>query len=74
MLGFLSKFWGPLEWGMAFKELSIFCFIYFFFQCFWGLALKFRRWGVGGFVERFFGISKFLCLTNMDIMSFELCL
>lgn len=29
---------------------------------------------MGGFVERFFGINKFLCLINMDIMSFELCL
>lgn len=34
----------------------------------------FRRGGLGGFVDRFFGNNKFLCLTNMDIMSFELCL
>lgn len=73
MLGFVLKFCGPLEWEKTFKELSIFVLFISFSNVFgvwhWNLGL-----GVGGFVDRFFSISKFLCLTNMDNMSFELCL
>lgn len=64
MLGFLSKFWGPLEWGMAFKELSIFVLFTSFFNVFgvwhWNLGVR----GLGGLLRDFLVLVNFYVLQT----------